>query len=186
MTTLTTLEIENPQTLTYVGKYAFNGCDKLTGFTSEAPLDLSGVTKLGEYASTAVSGCSMSSWAMAWPRSPSTPSTTLVCGISRSCQRNEHRRLRFANNNFSEAGELVLPERLEAIGSHAFYRNLATGATSGFTSITIPSTVKTIGEYAFYNHRRLETVTVDATAATVLNSPATPPSALAPTDRLLL
>lgn len=47
VTTLTTLEIENPQTLTYVGKYAFNGCDKLTGFTSEAPLDLSGVTKLG-------------------------------------------------------------------------------------------------------------------------------------------
>lgn len=183
VTTLTTLEIENPQTLTYVGKYAFNGCDKLTGFTSEAPLDLSGVTKLGEYAfnscerlqyvklGNGLAEVPQYAFNYAGLRDIEIPASVTSIGD-----------YAFANNNFSEAGELVLPERLEAIGSHAFYRNLATGATSGFTSITIPSTVKTIGEYAFYNHRRLETVTVDATAADGFKQPGHAAFGTAPTD----
>lgn len=183
VTTLTTLEIENPQTLTYVGKYAFNGCDKLTGFTSEAPLDLSGVTKLGEYAfnscerlqyvklGNGLAEVPQYAFNYAGLRDIEIPASVTSIGD-----------YAFANNNFSEAGELVLPEGLETIGDYAFYRNLATGADSGFTSITIPSTVKTIGEYAFYNHRRLETVTVNATAAGDFKQPGHAAFGTAPTN----
>lgn len=45
MSTLETLEIQNPGSLTRIGEHAFNGCDKLVG-----PLNLSGVTEMGEYA----------------------------------------------------------------------------------------------------------------------------------------
>lgn len=183
VTTLTTLEIENPQTLTYVGKYAFNGCDKLTGFTSEAPLDLSGVTKLGEYAfnscerlqyvklGNGLAEIPQYAFNYAGLRDIEIPASVTSIGD-----------YAFANNNFSEAGELVLPEGLETIGNYAFYRNLATGAASGFTSITIPSAVTTIGDYAFYNHRRLETVTVDATAVGGFKQPGHAAFGTAPTD----
>ena len=183
VTTLTTLEIENPQTLTYVGKYAFNGCDKLTGFTSEAPLDLSGVTKLGEYAfnscerlqyvklGNGLAEIPQYAFNYAGLRDIEIPASVTSIGD-----------YAFANNNFSNADELVLPGGLETIGKYAFYRNLATGDTSGFTSITIPSTVTTIGDYAFYNHRRLETVTVDATAANGFTQPGHAAFGTAPTD----
>ena len=183
VTTLTTLEIENPQTLTSVGEYAFNGCDKLTGFTSEAPLDLSGVTELGKYAFNScerlqyvklgddLAEIPQYAFNYAGLRDIEIPASVTSIGD-----------YAFANNNFSKAGELVLPEGLETIGSYAFYRNLATGDTSGFTSITIPSTVKTIGEYAFYNHRRLETVTVDATAVGGFKQPGHAAFGTAPTD----
>lgn len=183
VTTLTTLEIENPQTLTYVGKYAFNGCDKLTGFTSEAPLDLSGVTKLGEYA---FNSCERLQYVKLGNGLAEVPQYAFnyagLRDIEIPARVTSIGDYAFANNNFSEAGELVLPEGLETIGDYAFYRNLATGADSGFTSITIPSTVKTIGEYAFYNHCRLETVTVNATKENGFTQPGKAAFGTAPTD----
>lgn len=182
MSTLTTLKIENPDALTDIGDYAFRGCDKLA-FSAENPLSLPNLESLGEYA---FSGCERLAYVelggslevipghafnYAGLRDIEIPASVTEIG--------DHA---FANNNFSNADELVLPEGLETIGSHAFYRNLATGTDSGFTSITIPSTVKTIGEYAFYNHRRLETVTVDATAAGGFEKPGTAAFGTAPTN----
>ena len=46
MTTLETIEFENSKSLTKVGEYAFNNCDKMVGLS----LDLSNVTTLGKYA----------------------------------------------------------------------------------------------------------------------------------------
>lgn len=50
ISTLNKLEIEDPASLTYVGDHAFQNCNKRTG-----PIDLSGVTNLGE---AAFYGCS--------------------------------------------------------------------------------------------------------------------------------
>ena len=46
MSTLETIEFENSKSLTKVGEYAFNNCDKMVGLS----LDLSNVTTLGKYA----------------------------------------------------------------------------------------------------------------------------------------
>ena len=182
MSTLTTLEIQDPADLTTIGEYAFRGCDKLA-FSAQDPLSLPNLESLGEYA---FSGCERLAYVELGGSLEVIPGHAFNYAGLRDIQIpasvTEIGDYAFANNNFNDAGELVLPEGLETIGSHAFYRNLATGTTSGFTSITIPSTVKTIGDYAFYNHRRLETVTVDATAAGGFEKPGTAAFGTAPTN----
>lgn len=182
MSTLTTLEIQDPADLTTIGEYAFRGCDKLA-FSAQDPLSLPNLESLGEYA---FSGCERLAYVELGGSLEVIPGHAFNYAGLRDIQIpasvTEIGDYAFANNNFNDAGELVLPEGLETIGSHAFYRNLATGTTSGFTSITIPSTVKTIGDYAFYNHRRLETVTVDATAAGGFEKPGNAAFGTAPTN----
>lgn len=181
MSTLTTLEIENPSALKSVGEYAFNGCDKLT-FGNSKPLDLSGVTEIGQYA---FNGCERLGYVTLGGGLTEIPQYAFSnCGlrdIEIPAGVTKIGAYAFASNGFSAADSLVLPEGLTTIGSHAFYRALNFGADSGFTSITIPSTVTEIGDYAFYNHRRLTQVTVNATSET-LTKPGTAAFGTAPLD----
>lgn len=155
MSTLETLEIENPTSLKSVGDYAFNGCDKLVG-----PLNLSGVTEMGEYAFNGCSGLNTVTLSNDLAIIPdhafngcgltSVNIPEKVTSIGNSA---------FANNSLS--GELNLPSSLITIGERAFYRYNSSSPTGGFSSITIPSSVTEIGANAFSGHKSLETVTLE-------------------------
>lgn len=161
MTTLETLEIQNPDSLTRIGEHAFNGCDKLVG-----PLDLSGVTDMGKYA---FNGCERLGSGEDNEGVKLSDSLTEIpeyafngCGLKNvniptNCT--EIGNNAFANNSLS--GELNLPSSLITIGERAFYRYNSSSDTGGFSSITIPSSVTEIGANAFSGHKSLETVTLE-------------------------
>ena len=161
MTTLETLEIENPTSLKSVGDYAFNGCDKLVG-----PLDLSGVTDMGKYAFNGCErlgsgedneGVKLSDNLTKIPENAFSSCGLKNVNIPTSCT--EIGNNAFANNSLS--GELNLPSSLNTIGERAFYRYNSSSPTGGFSSITIPSSVTKIGANAFSGHKSLETVTLE-------------------------
>ena len=161
MTTLETLEIENPTSLMSVGDYAFNGCDKLVG-----PLDLSGVTDMGKYAFNGCErlgsgednkGVKLSDNLTKIPENAFSSCGLKNVNIPTSCT--EIGNNAFANNSLS--GELNLPSSLITIGERAFYRYNSSSDTGGFSSITIPSSVTEIGANAFSGHKSLETVTLE-------------------------
>lgn len=161
MTTLETLEIEDPTSLKSVGEYAFNGCDKLVG-----PLDLSGVTDMGKYAFNGCErlgsgednkGVKLSDNLTKIPENAFSSCGLKNVNIPTSCT--EIGNNAFANNSLS--GELNLPSSLITIGERAFYRYNSSSDTGGFSSITIPSSVTEIGANAFSGHKSLETVTLE-------------------------
>lgn len=161
MTTLETLEIEDPTSLKSVGDYAFNGCDKLVG-----PLDLSGVTEMGKYAFNGCErlgsgennkGVTLSDELTTIPENAFNTCGLKNVNIPKSCT--EIGNNAFANNSLS--GELNLPSSLNTIGERAFYRYNSSSPTGGFSSITIPSSVTEIGANAFSGHKSLETVTLE-------------------------
>lgn len=161
MTTLETLEIENPTSLKSVGDYAFNGCDKLVG-----PLDLSGVTDMGKYAFNGCErlgsgedneGVKLSDNLTKIPENAFSSCGLKNVNIPTRCT--EIGNNAFANNSLS--GELNLPSSLNTIGERAFYRYNSSSPTGGFSSITIPSSVTKIGANAFSGHKSLETVTLE-------------------------
>lgn len=161
MTTLETLEIEDPTSLKSVGDYAFNGCDKLVG-----PLDLSGVTDMGKYAFNGCErlgsgedneGVTLSDELTKIPENAFNTCGLKNVNIPKSCT--EIGNNAFANNSLS--GELNLPSSLNTIGERAFYRYNSSSPTGGFSSITIPSSVTEIGANAFSGHKSLETVTLE-------------------------
>lgn len=164
MTTLETLEIENPTSLKSVGDYAFNGCDKLVG-----PLDLSGVTDMGKYAFNGCErlgsgennkGVTLSDELTTIPENAFNTCGLKNVNIPTSCT--EIGNNAFANNSLSQITELALPERLQKIGDNAFSLTMGEGNTSsGITSLTIPSSVESIGANAFSGRRNLQTVTVE-------------------------
>ncbi|MCU7651536.1 leucine-rich repeat protein [Acutalibacter sp. LFL-21] len=161
MTTLETLEIENPTSLKSVGDYAFNGCDKLVG-----PLDLSGVTDMGKYA---FNGCERLGSGEDNEGVKLSDSLTEIpeyafngCGLTSVNIPEKVTSIgnsAFANNSL--IGELNLPSSLITIGERAFYRYNSSSDTGGFSSITIPSSVTEIGANAFSGHKSLETVTLE-------------------------
>lgn len=171
MTTLETLEIEDPTSLKSVGDYAFNGCDKLVG-----PLDLSGVTDMGKYAFNGCErlgsgennkGVTLSDALTTIPENAFSSCGLKNVNIPTSCT--EIGNNAFANNSLSEITELALPERLQKIGDNAFSLTMGEGDTSsGITSLTIPSTVTSIGADAFSGRRNLQTVTVEEGAQLTL------------------
>ena len=161
MTTLETLEIEDPTSLKSVGDYAFNGCDKLVG-----PLDLSGVTEMGKYAFNGCErlgsgedneGVKLSDNLTKIPENAFSSCGLKNVNIPTRCT--EIGNNAFANNSLS--GELNLPSSLNTIGERAFYRYNSSSPTGGFSSITIPSSVTEIGANAFSGHKSLETVTLE-------------------------
>ena len=161
MSTLETLEIEDPTSLKSVGDYAFNGCDKLVG-----PLDLSGVTDMGKYAFNGCErlgsgedneGVTLSDELTKIPENAFNTCGLKNVNIPKSCT--EIGNNAFANNSLS--GELNLPSSLNTIGERAFYRYNSSSPTGGFSSITIPSSVTEIGANAFSGHKSLETVTLE-------------------------
>ena len=160
--TLKKLELENPSTLTDVGEYAFNGCDKLTG-----PINLSGVTDLGQYA---FNGCERLGKVTLSDDLTNIPKNAFnTCGLTSVNIPAKVETIgdgAFANNSLS--GDLVLPDTLTTIGDNAFYRYLSGSSTGGYTSITIPSSVTSIGVNAFSGHKSLETVTLQHTDAGIL------------------
>ena len=161
MTTLETLEIQNPDSLTRIGEHAFNGCDKLVG-----PLDLSGVTDMGKYAFNGCErlgsgedneGVKLSDNLIKIPENAFSSCGLKNVNIPTRCT--EIGNNAFANNSLS--GELNLPSSLITIGERAFYRYNSSSDTGGFSSITIPSSVTEIGANAFSGHKSLETVTLE-------------------------
>ena len=161
MSTLETLEIQNPGSLTRIGEHAFNGCDKLVG-----PLNLSGVTEMGEYAFNGCErlgsgedneGVKLSDNLTKIPENAFSSCGLKNVNIPTRCT--EIGNNAFANNSLS--GELNLPSSLNTIGERAFYRYNSSSPTGGFSSITIPSSVTKIGANAFSGHKSLETVTLE-------------------------
>ena len=163
--------------LTYIGQRAFFDDDNAV-FTDEgnggdnAPLDLSGVTRMGEYA---FYNCDRL--------------TGVELGNMTAIEGNEEIANKIPNNAFNNSGlqtvtipegivhigngafghtslskveELVLPDSLLTIGDNAFVVTMGSGDTSvGITSLTIPSSVTSIGENAFSGRRQLAEVTVE-------------------------
>lgn len=162
MRNLNKLEIQNSKTLKKVDAYAFNGCDKLTG-----PIDLSGVTELGE---SAFNACEQLRSVILSDDLTNIPKDAFnTCGLTSVNIPAKVETIgdgAFANNGLS--GDLVLPGTLTTIGDNAFYRYISSSSTGGYTSITIPSSVTSIGENAFSGHKSLETVTLQHTDASTL------------------
>ncbi len=165
MTTLETIEFENSKSLTKVGEYAFNNCDKMVGLS----LDLSNVTTLGKYAFNGCErlgsgennkGVTLSDELTTIPENAFNTCGLKNVNIPTSCT--EIGNNAFANNSLSQITELALPERLQKIGDNAFSLTMGEGNTSsGITSLTIPSSVESIGANAFSGRRNLQTVTVE-------------------------
>ena len=165
MSTLETIEFENSKSLTKVGEYAFNNCDKMVGLS----LDLSNVTTLGKYAFNGCErlgsgennkGVTLSDALTTIPENAFNTCGLKNVNIPKSCTKIEKNA--FAHNSLSEVGELVLPDGLVTIGDSAFVVTMGSGDTSvGITSLTIPSTVTSIGESAFSGRRNLAEVTVE-------------------------
>lgn len=165
MTTLETIEFENSKSLTKVGEYAFNNCDKMVGLS----LDLSNVTTLGKYAFNGCErlgsgennkGVTLSDALTTIPENAFNTCGLKNVNIPKSCTKIEKNA--FAHNSLSEVGELVLPDGLVTIGDSAFVVTMGSGDTSvGITSLTIPSSVKSIGANAFSGRRNLAEVTVE-------------------------
>ena len=158
MSTLETLEIQNPDSLTRIGDYAFNGCDQLQG--TDGKLDLSGVTEMGSHA---FNGCERLDTVTLGDGLTEIPEYAFNgCGLTSVNipeKVTEIGDYAFANNSLS--GELNLPSSLNTIGERAFYRYNSSSPTGGFSSITIPSSVTEIGANAFSGHKSLETVTLE-------------------------
>lgn len=165
MSTLETIEFENSKSLTKVGEYAFNNCDKMVGLS----LDLSNVTTLGKYAFNGCErlgsgennkGVTLSDALTTIPENAFNTCGLKNVNIPKSCTKIEKNA--FAHNSLSEVGELVLPDGLVTIGDSAFVVTMGSGDTSvGITSLTIPSSVESIGANAFSGRRNLAEVTVE-------------------------
>lgn len=166
MTTLETIEFENSKSLTKVGAYAFNNCDKMVGLS----LDLSNVTTLGKYAFNGCErlgsgennkGVTLSDELTTIPENAFNTCGLKNVNIPKSCTKIEKNA--FAHNSLSEVKELVLPDGLQTIGDSAFVVTMGSGTNEGIgiTSLTIPSSVKSIGANAFSGRRNLAEVTVE-------------------------
>lgn len=166
MSTLETIEFENSKSLTKVGEYAFNNCDKMVGLS----LDLSNVTTLGKYAFNGCErlgsgennkGVTLNDALTTIPENAFNTCGLKNVNIPKSCTKIEKNA--FAHNSLSEVGELVLPDGLQTIGDSAFVVTMGSGTNEGIgiTSLTIPSSVKSIGANAFSGRRNLAEVTVE-------------------------
>lgn len=174
---LNNVVFQDASDLTYIGQRAFYDDDNAI-FTDEgnggdnAPLDLSGVTRMGEYAfyncdrltgvelgnMTAIEG--NEEIANKIPNNAFNNSglqtVTIPEGIVHIGDG------AFGHTSLSKVGELVLPNGLKTIGDNAFVVTEGSGDTSvGITSLTIPSSVTSIGENAFSGRRQLAEVTVE-------------------------
>lgn len=172
---LNNVVFQDASDLTYIGQRAFYDDDNAV-FTDEgnggdnAPLDLSGVTRMGEYAFyncdrltgvelggsiTAVEGNGNTSNKI--PNHAFT--STGVQSITVPSEIKEVGEYAFYDCPLNIDPYISLQEGLKTIGDYAFGKNDAAPNTM-MTSLTIPSSVQSIGDHAFYNYKGLQTVTV--------------------------
>ncbi len=120
--------------MTTLGKYAFNGCERLGSGENNKGVTLS--DELTTIPENAFNTCGLKN-----------------VNIPKSCTKIEKNA--FAHNSLSEVKELVLPDGLQTIGDSAFVVTMGSGTNEGIgiTSLTIPSSVKSIGANAFSGRR---------------------------------
>lgn len=181
MPTLETVVFEDASTLNYIGQRAFYDDDNAV-FTDEgnggdnAPLDLSGVTMMGEYAfynCDKLTGVELGNMMAVETVEGEVKETKDK--IPNNAFNNSGLRTvsipdgikhigdgAFGHTSLSEVGDLVLPDSLLTIGDNAFVVTEGSGDSGvGITSLTIPSTVTKIGDSAFSGRRNLAEVTVE-------------------------
>ena len=170
---------QDASTLNYIGQRAFYDDDNAV-FTDEgnggdnAPLDLSNVKKMGEYAfynCDKLTGVELGGSITAVETvegevketeykipshaftSTGVQSITVPSGIKKVGE------YAFYDCPLNKDPYISLQEGLETIGNYAFGKNDAAPNTA-MSSLTIPSSVESIGDHAFYNYTGLQTVTV--------------------------
>lgn len=175
---LNNVVFQDASDLTYIGQRAFYDDDNAV-FTDEgnggdnAPLDLSGVTRMGEYAfynCDRLTGVKLGNMTAVETvegetekienkipnhafTSTGVQSITVPSGIT------EVGEYAFYDCPLNIDPYISLQEGLKTIGDYAFGKNDAAPNTM-MTSLTIPSSVQSIGDHAFYNYKGLQTVTV--------------------------
>lgn len=176
---LNNVVFQDASDLTYIGQRAFFDDDNAV-FTDEgnggdnAPLDLSGVTRMGEYAfynCDKLTGVELGGSITAVETvegevketeykipshaftSTGVQSITVPSGIKKVGE------YAFYDCPLNKEPYISLQEGLETIGNYAFGKNDAAPNTT-MNSLTIPSSVQSIGDHAFYNYTGLQTVTV--------------------------
>lgn len=125
-------ELKIPKTLTYIGNFAFRGCQNLTG-----SLDLSNVKTLQKSAGQQFAFCSKLNGTVTMPSVETIPTAAFY-----ECSK--------------LTGGINLPSGVRVIDEYAF----SCSSTPSFTSLTFPDTLEWIGKAAFQNQSRISNVVV--------------------------
>ena len=136
------ISVTIPDSVASMGEYAFSYCSGLTSITIPDR-----VTSIGEGAFSNCSGLTEIRYngdLTGWLK---------ICGFGNLMSYGKSTKTLYIDGTKID-GDLVIPEGVESIASHAFYNY------SGLTSVTIPDSVTSIGEYAFYNCSGLTSVTI--------------------------
>ncbi len=139
-----------PNSVTSIGAWAFSDCSGLTSVTIG-----NSVTSIGSGAFYGCSGLTKAEFA----------SIESLCNISFGGS--EANPLRYAKHlyiNGQEVTDLVIPNSVTSIGGYAFY------GCSGLTSVTIPNSVTSIGEGAFEFCSDLTSVTIGNSVTSIGSS----------------
>lgn len=148
-----------PDSVTSIGKGAFDGCSKLTSIT--VPQN---VTTISDYAfsyCTSLTSITLpdsvtSIDTFAFINCTSLTSITIPDGVTKICN--------FTFYSCTNLSDITLPKNLTSIGSNAFY------CCYSMDNITIPDSVKTIGSGAFYGCKSLTSITIPYGVTTIEGS----------------
>ena len=149
-----------PNTVTYIGRYAFNGCSRLTGITIP-----NSVTSIRDWAFAGCSGLtsidipnsitSIGNFAFAFCSgltSVTIPNSVTTIGerLFSSC---------------SSLMSITIPNSVTSIGNYAFYE------CNRLTSVTIPNSVISIGDGSFSRCSSLQCITIPISIAYIGSNP---------------
>ena len=157
-----------PDSVTTIGNYAFEGCSGLTSITipdsvtsigNETFLHCSGLTSITIPASISSIGSYAFEYCSGLTEIHYMGDIAGWCAISGLENLKKYMmmytsRISLYIYDTKIEGDLIIPNGVTSIGSHAF------SGCSGLTSVTIPDSVTTIGEWAFLSCSGLTSVTI--------------------------